>query len=88
MRINDKIKKDASVAPEAPVGVEATASGAPKKKRRFTRKSLVKVMFIISIIFIMISLTYSWFTASSTARVKGLTEIGRASCRERVCLSV
>lgn len=73
MRINDKIKKDASVAPEAPVGVEAIASGAPKKKRRFTRKSLVKVMFIISIIFIMISLTYSWFTASSTARVKGLT---------------
>ena len=73
MRINDKIKKDASVAPKAPVGVEATASGAPKKKRRFTRKSLVKVMFIISIIFIMISLTYSWFTASSTARVKGLT---------------
>ena len=67
MRINDKIKKDASV------GVEATASGALKKKRRFTRKSLVKVMFIISIIFIMISLTYSWFTASSTARVKGLT---------------
>ena len=45
-------------------------SNVPKKKRRFTRKSLVKVMFIISIIFIMISLTYSWFTVADTARAK------------------
>ncbi len=45
-------------------------SNVPKKKRRFTRKSLVKVMFIISIIFIMISLTYSWFTVADSARAK------------------
>ena len=48
-------------------------STVPKKKRRFTRKTLVKVMFVISVIFIMISLTYSWFTASNSARVKNLT---------------
>jgi hypothetical protein len=73
MKKNDKIRKDATVVSEAPVGAEVNESNAPKKKRRFTRKSLIKVMFIISIIFIMISLTYSWFTASKSASVKGLT---------------
>lgn len=70
MKKNDKIRKDASAISEAPVGAEVSESNAPKKKRRFTRKSLIKVMFIISIIFIMISLTYSWFTVADQARAK------------------
>lgn len=70
MKKNDKIRKDASAISEAPVGAEVSESNAPKKKRRFTRKSLIKVMFIISIIFIMISLTYSWFTVANQARAK------------------
>ena len=57
MKKNDKIRKDATVVSKVPVGAEVNESNAPKKKRRFTRKSLIKVMFIISIIFIMISLT-------------------------------
>jgi hypothetical protein len=70
MKKSDKIRKDASAISEAPVGAEVSESNAPKKKRRFTRKSLIKVMFIISIIFIMISLTYSWFTVADQARAK------------------
>jgi hypothetical protein len=70
MKKNDKIRKDASAISEVPVGAEVSESNAPKKKRRFTRKSLIKVMFIISIIFIMISLTYSWFTVADQARAK------------------
>lgn len=73
MMKKDKIRKDATVVADVPIGAEVSESNAPKKKRRFTRKSLIKVMFIISIIFIMISLTYSWFSASKSASVKGLT---------------
>lgn len=73
MKKNDNIRKDATVLSEAPKGVAENENGAPKKKRRFTRRTLIKVMFIISVFFIMVSLTYSWFTASSVARVKGLT---------------
>lgn len=51
---------------------EAVAEAAPAKKRRFTRRTLVKVMFVAAVIFIMISLTYSWFTSSSRATVDGL----------------
>ena len=48
--------------------IEKSEAVSPEKKRRFTRKTLIKVMFVISIIFIMISLTYSWFTESNSAR--------------------
>ena len=51
---------------------EAVAEAAPAKKRRFTRRTLIKVMFVAAVIFIMISLTYSWFTSSSRATVDGL----------------
>lgn len=51
---------------------EAATEAAPAKKRRFTRRTLVKVMFVAAVIFIMISLTYSWFTSSSRATVDGL----------------
>ena len=72
MKNNDKILKDAALE-ATPAGKAIGESNAPKKgkKRRFTRKSLIKVMFIISIIFIMISLTYSWFSVSKSATVKG-----------------
>lgn len=72
MMKKDKIRKDATVVADVPLGAEVSESNAPKKKRRFTRKSLIKVMFIISIIFIMISLTYSWFIAASRASVDGI----------------
>ena len=51
---------------------EAVAEAAPAKKRRFTRRTLIKVMFVAAVIFVMISLTYSWFTSSSRATVDGL----------------
>lgn len=71
MKMNGKFKKDADLladSPKASVG----ESAAPKKKRKFTRKTLFKIMFVISIIFIMISLTYSWFSLSETAHVNGV----------------
>lgn len=51
---------------------EIDAKAAPAKKRRFTRRTLIKVMFVAAVIFVMISLTYSWFTSSSRATVDGL----------------
>ena len=72
MKKNDKIRKDADILTEAPAGAEVNDSTAPKKKRRFNRRSLFKVMFVVSIIFIMISLTYAWFSSSETAHVNGL----------------
>ena len=51
---------------------EINAEAAPAKKRRFTRRTLIKVMFVAAVIFVMISLTYSWFTSSSRATVDGL----------------
>ena len=51
---------------------EIDAEAAPAKKRRFTRRTLIKVMFVAAVIFVMISLTYSWFTSSSRATVDGL----------------
>lgn len=72
MKKNKKNTKRVAVAQSVPV-VETLASEAtPKKKRRFTRRTLIKLMFVISVIFIMISLTYSWFSASTSARVEGL----------------
>lgn len=72
MKKNKKNTKRVAVAQSVPV-VETPASEAtPKKKRRFTRRTLIKLMFVISVIFIMISLTYSWFSASTSARVEGL----------------
>lgn len=71
MKMIGKFKKDAEIRkdpPEMAVG-EGTA---PKKKKKFTRKTLFKAMFVISIIFIMISLTYSWFSLSETAHVNGV----------------
>ena len=71
MKMNGKFKKDAELladSPKASVG----ESAAPKKKRKFTRKTLFKIMFVVSIIFIMISLTYSWFSLSETAHVNGV----------------
>lgn len=72
MKKNDKIRKDAQIIDEASIGAESSKSDSPKKKGRFTRRTLIKVMFVISVIFIMISLTYSWFTASRSASVNGL----------------
>ena len=71
MKKNEKIKAVPEVT-EAAVTSHSAVGSKPCKKRRFTRKSLIKVMFVISIIFIMISLTYSWFSASNSASVNGL----------------
>ena len=56
---------------EAPKSVDTTESTAPKKKRRSVRKTLFGAMFVMSIIFIMISLTFSWFSLSDTSHVDG-----------------
>lgn len=52
---------------------ETANDASPAKKKRFTRRTLIKVMFVAAVIFIMISLTYSWFTYSESASVNGLT---------------
>lgn len=52
---------------------ETANDASPAKKKRFTRRTLIKVMFVAAVIFIMISLTYSWFTYSNSASVNGLT---------------
>ena len=61
-------EKAAPTVDKAEIDAEAT----PAKKRRFTRRTLIKVMFVAAVIFVMISLTYSWFTSSSRATVDGL----------------
>lgn len=69
------VENSAPVAEKAAPTVdkaEIDAEAAPAKKRRFTRRTLIKVMFVAAVIFIMISLTYSWFTSSSRATVDGL----------------
>ena len=71
MKKNGKLIKDAELLADTP-NKASGESGTPAKKRKFTRKTLIKVMFVISIIFIMISLTYSWFTASNSASISGL----------------
>ena len=69
------VENSAPVAEKAAPTVdkaEIDAEAAPAKKRRFTRRTLIKVMFVAAVIFVMISLTYSWFTSSSRATVDGL----------------
>ena len=68
-----KKKKIRATAPtvEAPKSAETTESTAPKKKRRSIRRTLFGAMFVMSIIFIMISLTFSWFSLSETSHVDG-----------------
>ena len=72
-----KKKKIRATAPtvEAPKSAETTASTAPKKKRRSVRRTLFGALFVMSIIFIMISLTFSWFSLSDTSHVDG-TQLG------------
>ncbi|MBE6533457.1 MAG: hypothetical protein E7678_00580 [Ruminococcaceae bacterium] len=72
MKKNDTIRKDATIVAETPVSASVSESNAPKKKRRFNRRTLFKAMFVVSIIFIMISLTYAWFSLSDTANVNGV----------------
>ena len=72
MKKNDKLKKAMPEAVEAPTVGALDGESKPIKKRKFSRKALIKVMFVISIVFIMVSLTYSWFTASNSASVNGL----------------
>lgn len=72
MKKNDKLKKAMPEAVEAPAVGASESESKPSKKRRFTRKTLIKVMFVASILFIMVSLTYSWFSASNSASVNGL----------------
>ena len=68
-----KKKKIRATAPtvEALKSAETAESTAPKKKRRSTRRILFNAMFVMSIIFIMISLTFSWFSLSDTSHVDG-----------------
>ena len=68
-----KKKKIRATAPtvEAPKSAETTESTAPKKKRRSVRRTLFGAMFVMSIIFIMVSLTFSWFSLSDTSHVDG-----------------
>ena len=68
-----KKKKIRATVPtvEAPKSAETTESTAPKKKRRSVRRTLFGAMFVMSIIFIMISLTFSWFSLSETSHVDG-----------------
>ena len=72
MKKNKTISEPTPATVEAPKAVETSESEAPAKKRRFTRRTLIKILFVISVIFIMISLTYSWFSYSNNANVNGL----------------
>lgn len=72
MKKYEKIKVDAPNVTDSPAGAEVDKSCAFKKKGKFNRQTLFKIMFVISIIFIMISLTYAWFSLSETGVVGGL----------------
>lgn len=72
MKKREKIKVDAPAVADSPVGVEENKGATFKKKGKFNRQNLFKIMFVISIIFIMISLTYAWFSLSETGYVNGL----------------
>ena len=73
MKIFKKILKDgvgdtASVVEEAIVKKDAKPERKGKKRRRI----IFKAMFVISIVSIMISVSYSWFTSSNKATIKGV----------------
>ena len=72
MKIKDKKRAEALSVVDSPTVEAATQSDAPKKKLKFNRRTMFKVMFVVSIIFIMISLTYAWFSLSETGFVNGL----------------
>lgn len=73
MKIFKKILKDgagesASVVDEA----IAKKDAKPERKGKKRRRIIFKAMFVISIVSIMISVSYSWFTSSNKASVKGV----------------
>ena len=84
MKKNDKIRVDAPKVAEVTESAEAKKSNQTERKGRFSRRSVTKIMFVVSIIFIMISLTYSWFTSSSTAIAdNAVIELSNANALEK-----
>ncbi len=68
---NDEIRKEGETL-SAPASSEDSAAVTPKK-RKFGRKVLIKIMFVVSVILIMISLSVSWFHHSNTAIGDGIS---------------
>ena len=71
MKKNDKIMADAPVLAEATDVALTKKSVQPEKEKRRSRRPLMNLLFVVSIIFIMISLTYSWFSSSNSAIADG-----------------
>lgn len=71
MKKNDKIRADAQILVEATECAKTEKSRLPEKEKGRSRRTLMNVLFVVSIIFIMISLTYSWFSSSNSAIADG-----------------
>ena len=73
MKKNNKILKDGVSESASAVDEALTKKSAkPERKGKKRRRILFKSMFVISIVSIMISVSYSWFTSSNKASVKGV----------------
>ena len=69
-----KILKDGATEAISSVDEKLTKKDVtPERKAKKRHRLVFKAMFVMSIIFIMISVSYSWFTASDKATINGLT---------------
>ena len=68
-KLKDGVNEEIVSVDEKLVKKNAKPEGKGKKRRRI----LFKAMFVMSIISIMISVSFSWFTESNHAKVNGVT---------------
>ena len=69
-----KILKDGATEPISSVDEKLTKKDVtPERKAKKRHRLVFKAMFVMSIIFIMISVSYSWFTSSDKSTINGLT---------------
>ncbi len=69
-----KILKDGALEPTPSVDGKLTQENAkPERKGKKRRRLAFKIMFVMSIVSVMISVTYSWFSASDTAVISDVS---------------
>ncbi len=68
-----KILKDGACEPISSADEKITQTTAtPERKGKKRRRFAFKIMFVVSIVSIMLSVTYSWFSSSDTALANGV----------------
>ena len=68
-KLKDGVNEEVMSVDKNLVNKNAKPEGKGKKRRSL----MFKVMFVVSILSIMVSVTYSWFTSSDTAKVQNMS---------------